>query len=401
MRLRLSRQSLIRRWASVCRQVRSLAKTASTSPRCQQASPLRSPQKQTSAVQRRRLSSSQPCGGSTVVTAAPRQCSSQPLAPALLLHAGVPASSGEVDALPPADKAKMLPAARSTGDEVTAQQLQRRHHATQPTGIGRDAAGRAAASQQQQKQQRQSAGAAASKQGSQAEAAPQHLRSRAEEAPDDLDFDTLQMLADIDLMMASRAAPTQAVALSRTGIPPDSGGVQGSATAAAPAGPEEATASEATAANLLDTKAADCDAGLKPRQFSCGAASGAADEPPDAIAAILPDTTAPAAIFATAAAYPASAGAERQLGSGVFTGCTDDDAGWDVLVAAPPAGLSDSRVPDAQHPACHPAAAPAGPVAGGVHCLAEAPAGPGSVPSRPSAAAAATATAERCTDGDA
>ena len=293
-------------------------------------------------------------------------------------------------------------------------------------------------SRQQQGQQHEDARASASQQQRQrrAEAALQQHTSQAEELPDELDSETVQMLAEIDLMMASRTAPSDADA--GGGVPPCSGpaeaqGASLAAPAAVLAGPPigiaVASATAVVSVGPSDDQAAS--SGLKDAQgcqLGSAVLSAAVAESPGAWAAAPPNLaapelaaeriSAPADLGAAAQLARSAAGASQQLGSasGVCADCRADDADdrgdadWDAVIAAPPAGPREglllpapaavvaSNCIVAQHPAIPPEAGHAGKVGGHTRPLAEELAGLEAVASKSSATATTEAAPQRCSN---
>ena len=291
-------------------------------------------------------------------------------------------------------------------------------------------------SRQQQGQQHEDAGASASQQQRQrqAEAALQQHTSQAEELPGELDSETVQMLAEIDLMMASRTAPSDADA--GGGVPPcpkpeEAQGASTAAPAAVLAGPS-AGAAVATATTVVSVGPSNDQAassGLKDAQncqLGSAVLSAAVAESPGAWAPAplnaaaselaAESISAPADLGDAAQLARSAAGASQQLGSGVFADCVADDADdhgdadWDAVIAAPPAGPREvlllpapaaavaSNFIVAQHPAIPPEAGHAGKAGGHTRPLAEELAGLEAVTSKSSAAATTEAAPQRCSN---
>ena len=203
--------------------------------------------------------------------------------------------------------------------------------------------------------------------GSQAAAAsPQLPRSHAEEALGELDAELLRMLAEADLIVASRSAietGSEPWRTSATGTLVGACETRAESTPAAPrvaaslsglsrprppvsaVAPPSLHPTEATAAPLLpafepqvgDTQIQAVDRASQKGQPapSLTRAVGGGDAAPGAVHSAGHAVAAvPAAVSNTTAAAH---------GSGVFAGCSDDDddIDWEAVIAAPPAGPCD------------------------------------------------------------
>ena len=352
---------------------------------------------------------SQPCDPPpTVAEVARRNCSSQPLAP-------LPGSSARaVDAQTLIGYGYAIDAARPLPEDC-GPHAQKCTPCTQRVTQADGETLTAAATQLQGSRQLQHGAGTAPRRraSSQAEpASPQLPRSHAEEALDELDAELLRMLAEADLIVASRSTmeapeqlktsangtvvkPSKTLADTGNGIPDaaaSAGGLSRAHLERFAAAPPLVHSEGTTAKPWLPAPASQ--GGDTQVQAGDMAGPGGTADVPLARAAECGDA-APGRGHNTAgraaAAGPAacSTAAVAPGGSGVFAGCSDeddDDVDWEAVIAAPPAGPCDAA-PSAAHVGMrHRSGDPVAEPPGGPDAL------PACVPGAAAAAAAAHAT---------